>query len=210
MYGSRSVLEGSKTVDFNLTEQQELLRSSAAKLCHQFTDDYWLQADEKARFPEEFYRKVASQGWLGIAMPTEFGGAGLGITEAALLLQTISESGAGFTGASSIHMNIFGLNPVVAHGTREQMERMLPPLIGGEQKACFAVTESNSGLNTLALETTAERRGSKYIVHGRKIWISTAQNCQQDAASGQNLPAHAGPQNRRPKLVLHGPRSRPD
>ncbi len=102
---------------------------------------------------------MARDGWLGIAMPEQYGGAGLGITEAAVMMQAIAESGAGFSGASAVHMNIFGLNPVVVFGTEEQKRRMLPPLIRGEQRACFAVTEPNTGLNTRKIKTRAEKRG---------------------------------------------------
>lgn len=108
-------------------------------------------------------------------MPEDVGGAGLGITEAALMMQTIAESGAAMTGASAIHMNIFGLNPVVVFGTEEQKRRMLPPLIAGMEKACFAVTEPNVGLDTTRLKTRAVRRGDHYVVDGAKVWISTAQ-----------------------------------
>jgi acyl-CoA dehydrogenase len=108
-------------------------------------------------------------------MPCEFGGAGLGILEAALVVQTVAASGAGMSGASAIHMNIFGLHPVVVFGTASQQSRWLPPLIRGEQKACFAVTEPDTGLNTLKLKTMAKREGDHYIVHGQKVWISTAQ-----------------------------------
>ena len=118
---------------------------------------------------------MARDGWLGIAMPEQYGGAGLGITEAAVMMQAIAESGAGFSGASAVHMNIFGLNPVVVFGTEEQKRRMLPPLIRGEQRACFAVTEPNTGLNTRKIKTRAEKRGERYLVSGQKVWISTAQ-----------------------------------
>src|SRR5690606_1595662 len=110
-----------------------------------------------------------------IAMPEEYGGAGLGILEAALMMETITASGAGMSGASAVHMNVFGLHPVVVHGTNEQRSRWLPPIISGEHKACFGVTEPNTGLNTLKLRTMAVRKGDRYIVHGQKIWISTAQ-----------------------------------
>ena len=108
-------------------------------------------------------------------MPQEYGGAGLGVTEAAMMMQTIAESGAGMSGASALHMNIFGLNPVVVFGSDEQKQRMLPPLIAGEDKACFAVTEPNVGLDTLKLKTKAVRDGDRYVLSGQKIWISTAQ-----------------------------------
>jgi acyl-CoA dehydrogenase len=118
---------------------------------------------------------MVETGWLGIAMPEEYGGAGLGIAEAAVMMQAVAESGAAMSGASAIHMNIFGLNPVVVFGTEEQKRRMLPPLLRGEHKACFAVTEPNVGLNTTQLKTRAERRGDRYVVNGQKIWTSTAQ-----------------------------------
>ena len=108
-------------------------------------------------------------------MPEAYGGAGLGISEAAVMTQTIAESGAGFSGASAVHMNIFGLNPVVVFGTPEQKERWLPPLIAGKERACFAVTEPNTGLNTRALKTKAVKAGNGYSVSGQKVWISTAQ-----------------------------------
>ncbi len=157
-----------------LTPQQLEVRALAERLCADFPDEYWARKDQSAEFPEEFYRAVADAGLLGIAMPEEYGGSGLGISEAAVLMQAISESGACMSGASSVHMNIFGLNPVVVFGTDEQKKRMLPPLIRGEHKACFAVTEPNAGLDTARIRTKAERHGDHYLVSGQKIWISTA------------------------------------
>src|SRR5471032_2333764 len=162
-------------MEFSLSEEQQAIREAIAKICAQFSDDYWLAKDRAGEFPHELHQALARDGWLGIAMPEEFGGAGLGITEAALMLQTISESGAGFSGASAVHMNIFGLNPVVVFGTEEQKKRMLPNLIAGKERACFAVTEPNTGLNTTRIRTRAEKKGDKYIVSGQKVWISTAQ-----------------------------------
>ena len=151
------------------------IQEGVAKVCEQFGDDYWLAKDREATFPHEFYRAIADGGWLGIAMPQEFGGAGLGISEAAIMMRTISQSGAGMSGASSVHMNIFGLQPVVVFGTDAQKARMLPPLIEGREKACFAVTEPDAGLNTTKIKTRAERVGDRYRITGQKIWISTAQ-----------------------------------
>lgn len=162
-------------MDFSLSADQQQIRDAIFKLCEPFDDDYWLKKDKAGGFPEEFYKTVADQGWLGIAMPEAVGGAGLGITEAALMMQAISESGGGMSGASAVHLNIFGLNPVVVFGTDEQKSRMLPPLIRGEDKACFAVTEPDAGLNTTGLKTFAEKKGDKYVVRGQKIWITTAQ-----------------------------------
>jgi acyl-CoA dehydrogenase len=162
-------------MNFSFSPEQLAIRNAVAKLCERFDGKYWLERDRQGGFPEDFHKAVAQAGWLGVAMPQAYGGAGLGITEAALMMQAISESGAGFSGASSVHMNIFGLNPVVVFGTEEQKQRWLPPLVRGEQKACFAVTEPDAGLNTAKIATTARREGGHYVLRGQKIWISTAQ-----------------------------------
>ena len=162
-------------MSFIRSEEHKALVAGIEDLCRRYDDDYWHARDHDGAFPHDFHRDLAQAGWLGIAMPEEYGGAGLGMTEAALMMHTISRSGAGFTGASAVHMNIFGLNPVVVFGNDEQRSRALPPLIAGEQKACFAVTEPDAGLDTTKLTTRAQRKGDHYLVHGRKIWISTAQ-----------------------------------
>jgi acyl-CoA dehydrogenase len=162
-------------MNFALTAEQEAIREAIFRVCADFDAEYWLQKDRHGGFPLDFHKAIADSGWLGICMPEEYGGAGLGIMEAAIMVQAISESGAGMSGVSAIHMNIFGLNPVVVFGTPEQKQRILPPLIAGREKACFAVTEPNTGLNTTQLKTFAKREGDRYIVNGRKVWISTAQ-----------------------------------
>jgi acyl-CoA dehydrogenase len=162
-------------MNFAHTDDQVAIRSAVEEVCSAYDDDYWLRKDREGGFPEDFYRSMAQAGWLGIAMPQEYGGAGLGITEAALMMETVSGSGACLSGASAIHMNVFGLHPVVVHGTEAQKARWLPPIVSGEQKACFGVTEPNTGLNTLKLKTMAVREGDRYVVNGQKIWISTAQ-----------------------------------
>jgi acyl-CoA dehydrogenase len=162
-------------MDFALSEQQQAVKEAVARICRRFGDDYWLRRDREGGFPTDFHQAFAADGWLGICMPADLGGAGLGVTEAAIMMQAIAESGAGMSGASALHMNIFGLNPVVRFGTAEQQRRMLPPLIAGRERACFAVTEPNSGLDTTHLTTRAERRGERYVVNGQKVWISTAQ-----------------------------------
>lgn len=160
---------------FDLTPEQEQIRDAIEKACAPFDAEYWLRKDREGGFPHDFHKALADAGWLGIAMPEEYGGAGLGISEAALMMHTISASGAGLSGASAVHMNIFGLHPVVVFGTEEQKQRWLPPLIQGTDRACFGVTEPNSGLNTLKLRTQAVRQGDEYVVTGQKVWISTAQ-----------------------------------
>ena len=162
-------------MDFGFTPEQDAIREAIGKICAQFGDDYWLKKDKEGGFPTELHQALARDGWLGIAMPESHGGAGLGIIEAAIMMQTIAESGAGFSGASAIHMNIFGLNPVVVFGTDDQKNRMLPGLIAGKERACFAVTEPNTGLNTTRIKTKAEKKDGKYYVSGQKVWISTAQ-----------------------------------
>jgi acyl-CoA dehydrogenase len=151
------------------------VRDAIGKICARFGDDYWLKRDSDGEFPHDFHRALAADGWLGVCVPEAYGGSGLGISEAAVMMHAIAESGAGFSGASAVHMNIFGLNPVVVYGTDEQKRRMLPPIVAGKEKACFAVTEPNAGLETAKLQTRAERRGDRYVVNGAKIWISTAQ-----------------------------------
>ena len=162
-------------MDFEFSSEQIALRDAVARICERYPDEYWLERDREGGFPHDFHADLARDGWLGIAMPQEYGGAGLGMTEAALMMQTIAASGAGFAGASAVHMNIFGLNPVVVFGSDEKRRRWLPPLIAGREKACFAVTEPDAGLDTTKLATRAQREGDHYVVHGRKIWISTAQ-----------------------------------
>jgi acyl-CoA dehydrogenase len=154
---------------------QQEIREAILRICARFGDDYWLSRDRDGHFPHEFHRAFAAAGWLGIAMPEAYGGSGLGIREAALMMQAVAESGAAMSGASALHMNIFGLNPVVVFGSEEQKRRFLPPLIKGEEKACFAVTEPNAGLDTTKIATRAERSGADYVVSGQKIWTSTAQ-----------------------------------
>jgi acyl-CoA dehydrogenase len=162
-------------MDFRLTEEQSEVKEAVAAICRKYGDDYWLAGDKKGGFPDDFYRDFAEGGWLGICYPEAYGGSGLGLAEAALMMRTIAESGAGMSGASAIHINIFGLNPVLVFGTEEQKRRMIPPMIEGREKACFGVTEPDAGLNTTQLKVRAEKRGDRYVVNGKKVWISTAQ-----------------------------------
>jgi acyl-CoA dehydrogenase len=162
-------------MDFGFSPEQDAIREAIDKICARFPDEYWLKKDKEGGFPSELHQALAKDGWLGVAMPEEYGGSGLGITEAAVMMQAIAESGAGFSGASAVHMNIFGLNPVVVFGTPEQKKRMLPGLIAGKERACFAVTEPNTGLNTRRIKTQAVRQGDRYLITGQKVWISTAQ-----------------------------------
>ena len=166
-------------MSFFLSNDQEAIKDSVKKICDRFPLQYWRDQDKTGEFPEDFVKAITDGGWLGIAMPEEYGGAGLGIMEAAVLANTISNSGAGFSGASAVHLNLFGPHPIVVFGTEEQKKRFLPPLIKGEDRACFAVTEPDSGLNTMALKTEAVRDGDNYIINGRKLWTTTAQTANK-------------------------------
>jgi acyl-CoA dehydrogenase len=161
-------------VNFELSEQQESIREAIARICTRFDDQYWFDRDHDGRFPEELYRALADDGWLGMCIGEQYGGAGLGVTEAAIMMQAIAQSGGGMSAASAVHINLFGLNPVAVFGNEEQRRRMLPPVARGEAKSCFGVTEPNTGLNTTQLKLRAVRKGDRYVVNGQKVWISTA------------------------------------
>jgi acyl-CoA dehydrogenase len=178
-------------MELSFSAEQQAIRAAIEKICARFPDEYWLARDREGGFPHDFHRAFAEQGWLGIAIPQAYGGSGLGATEAAVMMQTVAQSGAGLSGATALHMNIFGLSPVVTFGTDEQKKRMLPPLIAGEDKACFAVTEPNAGLDTLNLKTKAVRQGDHYLLSGQKIWISTAQVASKMLILARTTPAES-------------------
>ncbi|MBI3991910.1 MAG: acyl-CoA/acyl-ACP dehydrogenase [Candidatus Lambdaproteobacteria bacterium] len=166
-------------MDFGFSSEQEEIRREIRALCARFDDDYWRQHDKGHTYPEEFYRAMADGGWLGIAMPERYGGAGKGITEAALVMHEVAASGACDSGCSATHLNIFGVHPLVVHGTEAQRQAYLPPIVHGEHKVCFGVTEPDTGLDTTHLRTRAERHGDHFIVNGKKIWITTAQRAHK-------------------------------
>ena len=158
------------------TPAQSAIVDAIGRICGKYDDAFWLACDNDHRFPEEFVRDIAAGGWLGIAMPEAQGGAGLGVTEAALMMRRIAASGAGMAGVSAVHINIFGPHPIAVFGTEEQKQRLLPPLIKGETRCCFGVTEPDAGLDTSSLKTKAELSGNQWLVNGRKMWTTTAQS----------------------------------
>ena len=166
-------------MEFEYTDQQKSIQTAIEKICQRFDDSYWLERDTDGAFPEDFVKAITEGGWLGIAMPEAYGGAGLGITETAIMAHTIARSGAGMSGASAVHLNLFGPNPIVVFGTEEQKSRLLPPLIEGKDRACFGVTEPDAGLNTTRLATRAVRDGDHYRINGRKLWTTTAQTANK-------------------------------
>jgi acyl-CoA dehydrogenase len=161
-------------VDFELTEDQETIRKAVAGLLRDFDDRYWMEKDRDHEFPAEFYAALARGGWLGLTIPEEYGGHGLGITEATLLLEEVARSGGGMNAASAIHLSIFGMHPVVVHGSEELKRRTLPRIANGDLHVCFGVTEPEAGLDTSSITTYARRDGDHYVVNGRKVWISKA------------------------------------
>jgi acyl-CoA dehydrogenase len=152
-----------------------VIREGVRAVCAGFGDDYWLARDDDGKFPREFHRAMAQGGWLGITMPEEFGGSGLGVTEAMTMMNEVASHGGGFAAASTIHINLFGPHPIVVKGTQEQKARWVPRLVAGEDQCCFGFTEPDAGLNTTRIKTFAEKVPGGYVVNGQKVWTSTAQ-----------------------------------
>lgn len=166
-------------MDFDLSEDQQTIRKAVAELAARFDDQYWFEKDSAHEFPTEFYNAFAEGGWLGITTPEEYGGHGFGITEASLLLEEVAASGAGMNGASSMHLSIFGMHPVIVHGSEEMKKENLPRIVNGDLHVCFGVTEPGAGLDTTRITTFARRDGSDYVVNGRKVWISKAMESEK-------------------------------
>jgi acyl-CoA dehydrogenase len=161
-------------MDFIETEEHKLIRESVRKLCSGFPDDYWEEHDREGKFPDEYYQAMADAGWLGIAIPEEYGGAGKGLQEAAIVLEEVAASGAAMNGATPVHLSIFGMQPVIKHGSQAMREKYLPPVASGELHVAFGVTEPNAGSDTTSIETFARLEGDHYVVKGRKVWTSKA------------------------------------
>jgi len=162
-----------------LNQDQRAIEDGVLKICSRFGDDYWTECDQKPRFPHEFHKAMADAGFLGITMPEDLGGSGLGVTEAAIMMHAVTQGGGGMAAASTLHINLFGPHPIVVHGTPEQKERWLKPLIAGAEKVAFGITEPNAGLDTTSIETFAKREGDHYVIRGRKMWTTTAQEADK-------------------------------
>jgi acyl-CoA dehydrogenase len=162
-------------MDFSISEDHRAIRDGVNAVVRRFDDAYWLARDDDGEFPREFHRAMADAGWLGITMPVEYGGAGLGVTEACIMMHEVASHGGGMAAASTVHINLFGPHPIVVFGTDEQRKRWLPRLIEGKDQCCFGFTEPDAGLNTTAIKTFAQKVPGGYIVHGQKVWTSTAQ-----------------------------------
>lgn len=161
-------------MDFELTDEQHLIKQSVAKLCLDYPDEYWSQKDTDHEFPWDFYNTMAAAGWLGIAIPEEYGGSGQGITEASLVLEQVAASGAAMNGATALHLSIFGMHPVVKYGSEDMKQKYLPRVASGELHVAFGVTEPDAGSDTTSITTAASLEGDIYTVKGRKVWTTKA------------------------------------
>jgi acyl-CoA dehydrogenase len=166
-------------MDFETDPDHDDIRDAVRRVCRDFPDPYWRDKDRDHEFPWEFYTAMATGGWVGVAIPEEYGGGGRGITEASIVLEEVAASGAGMNGASALHLSIFGMNPVVKHGSPEMRAKYLPPVASGDLHVCFGVTEPDAGTDTTAITTRAVRDGDHYIVRGRKVWTTKAPYCEK-------------------------------
>ncbi len=162
-------------MDFDLTEEQRAIQQAVRAVVQKFDADYWLERDDDGEFPHAFHAAMAEAGWLGITMPEAYGGAGLGVTEAALMMHEVVSNGGGIAAASTVHINLFGPHPIVVFGTDDQKRRWVPRLVAGQDKCCFGVTEPDAGLNTTHIKTFAKKVDGGYLVNGQKVWTSTGQ-----------------------------------
>ncbi len=180
-------------MDFSLAEQQELIRKEVSTLARSFPADYWLEKDRKAEYPWEFVKAFAAGGWLGMIIPEDYGGSGLGVTEAAILLHEICAAGAGTTGASPIHFYMFPPLPIIRHGSAALKEQYLPAIAAGEIVMSFGVTEPNAGTDTSRIQTVARREGDGFIVNGRKVWNTNARQATHMLLLARTAPREADP-----------------
>lgn len=175
-------------MDFDLTDDQRAVQQAVRELAGRFGDDYWSDLDTRKAFPWRFYEAFAEAGWLGIAIPERYGGGGLGITEAAILLEEIAASGAGMNGCSALHLTIFGINVLVKHGSDQLRDEILPRVVDGSLHVCFGVTEPDAGTDTSRVSTFARRDGDTYIIDGRKVWITKAGDSQKMVLLARTTP----------------------
>jgi len=165
--------------DFTESDEHRLIRESIRKLCSRYPDDYWEEKDREHEFPWDFFNDMAAAGWIGIAMPEKYGGAGKGIQEAAIVLEEVAASGAAMNGATPVHLSIFGMHPVVKHGSQAMREKYLPAVASGKMHVAFGVTEPNAGSDTTSIETSAKLNGDHYVVRGRKVWTTKAMESER-------------------------------
>ncbi len=166
-------------MDFELTQAQQEIVQQVRALAAGFPDEYWRERDARGEFPHDFYAEVARGGWLGVAIPEQYGGSGLGITEAALVMREVAASGGAMAAASSIHLSIFGVSPLVFHGSEDQKRRFLPEVVNGSLHVAFAVTEPDAGNDITHIKTAARRDGDYYVINGRKVFTTKAREAKR-------------------------------
>jgi acyl-CoA dehydrogenase len=166
-------------MNFDLTEAQQEIVQQIRAMGQKFPDEYWRERDARAEFPHGFYAEVARGGWLGVAIPEQYGGSGLGITEAALVMREVAGSGGAMAAASAIHLSIFGVSPLVFHGSEEQKRRFLPEVVSGKLHVAFAVTEPDAGNDITHIKTAARRDGDDFVINGRKVFTTKAREAQR-------------------------------
>jgi acyl-CoA dehydrogenase len=166
-------------MDFAVDPLHEDIRAAVRRVCADFPDEYWLEHDESKEFPWDFYHAIAKGGWLGLTVPETYGGGGLGVTEAAIVEQEISASGAGMNGCSAVHIGIFGFEPIIKHGSEGLKQRFLPRLVSGDLHVSFAVTEPDAGTDTTNISTSARKVEGGWSISGKKVWITKAQEAER-------------------------------
>ena len=166
-------------MDFSDTDEHRLIRDSVQKVCADFPDEYWAEKDEAHEFPWDFYHAMAAGGWLGIAIPEAYGGSGRGLREASIVLEEVAASGAAMNGCSALHLSIFGMHPVVRHGSEAMKQAYLPRVASGDLHIAFGVTEPDAGTDTTSITTAARLDGGRYLVRGRKVWTTKALDAER-------------------------------
>ncbi|OZF54174.1 acyl-CoA dehydrogenase family protein [Rhodococcus sp. 14-2470-1a] len=166
-------------MDYSSDPTHDDIRAAVKTLCKAFPDDYWMEHDDSHEFPWDFYNAVAEGGWLGLTVPEEYGGGGLGVTEAAIVEREISASGAGMGGCSAVHIGIFGFEPIINHGSEAMKKKYLPRVVTGELHTSFAVTEPDAGTDTTNIKTFAKKVDGGFLVSGKKVWITKAQEAEK-------------------------------
>ncbi|MDI6628901.1 acyl-CoA dehydrogenase family protein [Rhodococcus sp. 14-1411-2a] len=166
-------------MDYSSDPTHDDIKAAVRTLCKAFPDDYWMEHDDSHEFPWDFYNAVAEGGWLGLTVPEHYGGGGLGVTEAAIVEREISASGAGMGGCSAVHIGIFGFEPIINHGSEAMKQKYLPRVVTGELHTSFAVTEPDAGTDTTNIKTFAKKVDGGFLVSGKKVWITKAQEAEK-------------------------------
>jgi acyl-CoA dehydrogenase len=179
-------------MDFAPDPQLVEIDAEARRLASAFDDEYWRARDARHEFPWDYYDAFARNGWIGVLVPPEYGGAGLGVQAAGTLLRAVASTGGAMNAASTLHLSIFGMAPVIHHGSEEMKKKYLPPTASGELHVSFGVTEDDAGTDTSRIRTMARRDGDRWIVNGKKVWNTKAQQAQKILLLARTAPREEG------------------